>query len=386
MKTRLIISILLVNLLTGCTAAPERSPINEKPSLSFESDLFGESPEIIAVEDIYRLSETQQQTFLAYFDDPKRRGIPAHERVYNYLETVTAGFSYRGETYTANVALQESAGDCLSLAILTTALANLVGVDTGYQLVDSSPVFESHGSVIFKALHVRTILYDPDWQPQEAFNFVGRPGFQIDYFPNDTERFIGNLDEVEYIAMYYSNLAGAAVAAHDYQSAYWLLQRSMDLAPDNAGVINTMAVIYLRAGDAVKAEEIYRYGIENLSDKVSLLRNYRILLNKQNRLEEAAEITATLAKLDDPSPFDWLNAGEEAYNDGDYKDAISFYKKAVKIAPYLHESYSGLAKTYYQMGKLDAAERELKNALEYSYRESIRSRYQAKLMALNNKF
>jgi len=218
------------------------------------------------------------------------------------------------------------------------------------------------------------------------FGNFGRPGFQIDYFPNDTERFIGNLSEAEYIAMYYSNLAGAALVIEDHQVAYWLLQKSIELAPDNAGVINTMAVVYLRAGDAVKAEEIYKYGIENLPDKVSLLRNYRILLKKQNRYDEAEEITATLAELDDPSPFDWLSAGEEAYNDGDYKDAISFYKKAVKIAPYLHESYSGLAKVYYQMGNMDATERELKKALEYSYRESIRARYQAKLMALNNEF
>ena len=67
-----------------------------------------------------------------------------------------------------------------------------------------------------------------------------------------------------------------------------------------------------RAGDAAKAEEIYRYGIEHLNRKISLLRNYRILLEQQNRLEEAEEITAKLTQLDDPSPYDWIEAGEDA--------------------------------------------------------------------------
>ena len=119
---------------------------------------------------------------------------------------------------------------------------------------------------------------------------------------------------------------------------------------------------------------------------MSLLRNYRVLLRQQERYDEVEKINETLAQLEDPNPFDWLHAGRDAYNNGEYKDAISFYKKAVEIAPYLHESYAGMARAYFQLGNMSGVERELKNAEKYSNRESTRSMYQAKLVALNSDY
>jgi Tfp pilus assembly protein PilF len=385
MKTLWPVPILLIGLLAAC-AGIERSPVIDSPSLSFESDSFGESPDIISVPDIYHLSSEQQSAFMLYFDDPLRQSIPAHERLFYYLDDITTSFTYLGETYTASVALEESSGNCLSLAILTTALAQLVNVETGYQLIDSNPVFESHGTVIYKGLHVRTKLYDQSRQSRDGISLFQSSGLLIDYFPSDGDRFVSNISEAQYHAMYYNNLASDAVTEQDYKTAFWLLRKSLELAPDNSGAINTMAVVYKRTGEVAKAEEIYKYGIENLPGKVSLLRNYRILLRQQARYDEVEKINETLARLEDPNPFDWLHAGRDAYNNGEYKDAISFYKKAVEIAPYLHESYAGMARAYFQLGNLSGVERELKNAEKYSNRESTRSMYQAKLVALNSDY
>lgn len=60
---------------------------------------------------------------------------------------------------------------------------------------------------------------------------------------------------------------------------------------------NTVAIVHRRASDMEKAEEIYRYGIEQLDDKVSLLRNYRVLLEQQGRSDEVARINKRLAAL-----------------------------------------------------------------------------------------
>lgn len=382
-KTLWPVTILLIGLLGGCVGI-KHSPSIEVPPPSFESDLFSDPPSISAVADIYRLSDEQQAMFMAYFEHPSRQRIPAHERIYDYLEAVTTNFTYHGDTLTASAALKASSGNCLSLAILTTALAKLVGVDTGYQLVDSTPVFESHNNVIYKGLHVRTKLYDAVWQPQEGFVTLSRPGLLVDYFPSDGDRFISNISEAEYTAMYYNNLAGDAISKEDYSAAFWLLRKSLELAPENASMINSMAIVYRHAGDLAKSEEIYQYGIKYLPDKVSLLRNYRILLRQQGRHGEVEEINKTLAKLEDTNPFDWLHAGQGAYDNGDFTDAVFFYKKAVKIAPYLHESYAGLAKAYYRLGNRSGTKRELKNAQKYSNQRSTQSLYEAKLMALAN--
>ena len=131
-----------------------------------------------------------------------------------------------------------------------------------------------------------------------------------------------------------------------------------------------------------KAEELYLYGIENTISKVVLLKNYRILLQLENRLEEAEQISRKLAKLDDPNPFNWIYIAEDYFAKQDYNKAIVFFKKAVKQAPYLHHGHLGLAKTYYQLGWHTKAERALNDAISHSPNGNMRERYQGKLNSL----
>jgi Tfp pilus assembly protein PilF len=239
---------------------------------------------------------------------------------------------------------------------------------------------------VYKGQHVRTKLFWLGDQATADSISLFRRGVLIDYFPTGNSRFVGNISETEYIAMYYNNLASEAIAREDYDTAFWLLQKTLELTPDDPGAINSMAVVHRRVGDLEKAEEIYRYGIEYLPDKISFLRNYRVLLEQQGRFTEVRQINRRLTALDDPSPFDWLHAGHSAFSDGHFQEAVLFYRKAAKVAPYLHESYAGLAKAYYMIGDRDAAEREFRRALEYTERPSTRSMYEAKLVALSQGF
>jgi len=392
MKRFFLVLIYACFLLAGCVAQQTQLQVADQPApvegttsqaLSFNSDLFGEQPEIISVEEIFNLSDEQQKAFLRYFKSPIRQYTLPHERVSSYLQNITMDFGYQGETFTAHEALQSTSGNCLSLAILTTALAKLAAVELEYQLVDSVPVFESHDNIVYKGQHVRTKLSSSEMQVSEVTLAMKRKSVLIDYFPTEGTRFVSNISEDEYVAMYYNNLASEAIAREDYNAAFWLLKKVLELVPGDPGAINAMAVVHRRVGDLAKAEAIYQYGIEHLDDKVSVLRNYRILLEKQGRLDEVAQINRQLTVLDDHSPFDWLHAGHNAYSEGNYQEAVLLYRKAVKIAPYLHEGHAGMAKAYYMIGNRQRAEREFRNALENSQRPSTRSMYEAKLMVLS---
>ena len=383
--------LVLLFLLTAC-AGIEPHVISEPPFAFENVELFGERPQIISVDEIHQLSPVQEQEFLEYFNAPFRQTTSAHRRLGNYLYHVTEGYAYHYDTYTAEQALELVRGNCLSLVILTTALAKLANVEIGYQLMDSSPVFQLQDTVVFKGTHVSSMLYDPNWGDENAesdtdsnelMRISRRPGIRIDYFSTGTERFIRNITERDYIAMYYRNLAAEAIAKEDYINAYWFTLASMEYEPDSSHAFNTMAVIHRRVGDVAKAEAIFQYGIENLDDKLSLLKNYRILLNEQQRFAEAEEIGREIEWLDDPSPFHWFHAARDSYDDGHYHEAIGFYKKVIDIAPYLHEAYLGLAQSYYQLGQLKAAEKQMQLALEGAHKQSTKSLYQAKLMSLS---
>ncbi len=165
-----------------------------RPALSFNNGLFGERPDIIPVADIFRLSNEQQAILNGISKAPSCKTRPAYERVYGYLRSITMYFGYQGDTFTAERALQNESGNCLSLAILTTALANLAGVETAYQLVDSAPVFESHKSIVYRGQHVRTKLFPAKSERVRRIKFVpGRSGLLVDYFPTGGARFVANI-------------------------------------------------------------------------------------------------------------------------------------------------------------------------------------------------
>ena len=219
--------------LGACSTVPPSSPGLVDDTLVFDTDAFGPRPEMVTPTELFDLREHQQRAFLTYFHDPENEGVPPHERIYNYLFATTAEFDFHSDTRTAIETLDSAAGNCLSLAILTTALARLVDVDTGYQLIDSTPVFERRGSVISKGIHVRSILYDPTWQVVEGETARRRPGIRFDYFTDGTEqaRLIGNLSNEAYLAMYYSNVAGEAMARGDLDGAFWYSLESARTGP-----------------------------------------------------------------------------------------------------------------------------------------------------------
>ena len=282
--------------------------------------------------------------------------------------------------------LDSAAGNCLSLAILTTALAQLVDVDTGYQLVDSTPVFERRGSVISRGIHVRSILYDPTWQVVKGETARRRPGIRFDYFTDDTEqaRLIGNLSYDAYVAMYYSNVAGEAMANGDLDGAFWYSLEALEQDPKNAIALNTLAVVHRRAGDVETAERLYERGVETFPENATLLRNYHKVLKSQNRHREARSIMRTLAKLDDQNPFNWVNAGRGALADGNYRESLWYFRQALRIAPYLHEAYALMAVAHLKMGDAERGRRKLQQALDNAQRQHVRSLYQAKLSMFGN--
>ncbi len=369
--------------LAGCAAtAPQPSSPPVDPVVLAEPGRFGARPDIPDANDLHALLPEQREAFLRYLEARENAGVPLNRRVYNYLEQITRDFNYQGDTLRAADALSLGRGNCLSLAIVTTALAQLAGVEIGYQLVDDIPVFQVEGNLVTRGVHLRSILYEKAPTPQPGVLQLSRRGLVVDYFPTGGSRNLGNVQANGYLAMYYRNVAAEALGRDDYRTAYWYLLQSLELAPANAAALNMLAVLYGRAGDEARAEAVYRRALQVADDSLSLLKNYRALLLRAGRDAEAREIEERLKRLDDPSPMRWLGLARAAYDNGEYDLAIGYYRRAIELAPYLHEGHLGLAWAYYADGRLESARRALEHAVDNAFRKSTRSLYQAKLQAL----
>ncbi len=387
-RIRLLSRIALPLVLIGvgaCAGQQQPAEVESTVNLLRAEDWFGPRPRIPSVSDVHGLTAKQQDHFLGYFSSPVRANVSSHQRVFDYLDMMTEGFSYRGDTYTASEALETESGNCLSLAILTTALADLAGVEIAYQLVDATPVFEVGNGIAKRSVHIRTRLLDPGWVDREGYLELSRPGIVVDYFPSQYDRFVGNVEPGEYFAMYYRNRAAEALERNDLSTAYWFLVHALELASKDTESITMLALVFDRAGATRESESAYRWGVRAYDVSPTLLRNFGRFLRDQGRAKEAAEIEAELARLNDHSPFQWIAAARSAYADQDYGAAIRMFRKSLEIAPYLHEAHFGLSLSYLQTGRYGAARESLSLALSNAHRASLRETYNAKLEALSKR-
>ncbi len=376
-------AVIAIGMLLSCSACVSNITRYHSAIPTIDTTLFGKRPNNIpSLDDIFGVNNQHAKRFLNYYENKKNKNIDPHRRVAKYVENLLAEFEYNNKTLNTNVALSKLEGDCMTLATLTTALSHLVGIKADYRFINNSPFYDQRGDVVVRSNHVRTVLYNPDFEVPPGALFSFRPHIKIDFYPSPGDVPGRRINQRQFIGMFYRNLAAIELTNKNYQQSFWLLMEAVNVAPYDNENINMMAILHRRSGMIKKAEELYLYGLENADSKVAILRNYRILLRLENRFDEAELITKQLANLDDPNPFNWIHVAEDHFAKHDYPNAIHYFNKAVKTAPYLHHGYIGLAKTYYKQGKNIKAERALKNALENSPEGMIRERYQSKLDAL----
>jgi Tfp pilus assembly protein PilF len=378
---RLLLPFIIL-LLAACQSWPGKMHVAVEPLPVPKKALFKPVNAVPQPQQIFTLLPHQQKAFLDYFNSPDTQHIEPHKRLYRYLESKISGFDYRGDTLKAEQVFDTNSGNCMSLAILTTALAALADIELEYQQVDSAPVYRLENDLLMVSRHVRTFLYDPGFNPEKGMVYFGKPGIVVDYFPQRGDRYGRKISQADFIAMYYQNLAGDAMAEGNLDMAYALIQKGLRQAPLNAQSLNTLAVIYRRAGEQQLAGQTYRYAIAHGTESLDLLDNYRQLLISQNRMQEAESVAQKLGDVDEYNPYKWLKLAEQAFAQQKYSRALGFYRKARDIAPYMEQPYFGLARSHHHLGNRVPAIRALEKAAQASYRDEKRDLYYAKLNSL----
>jgi Tfp pilus assembly protein PilF len=388
LKHPLILSGLLI--LMACATTPpshgtdtaeEAAPIRPLPNTT----LFGPSEPAPTPESLIALTPEQEQFFLDYFHGDTVRGLPAHHRIREFLTNRLEGFGYLEETLSASQAMTEHRGNCMSLAALTLALSNVVGVETRFQMVNTPPIFDRDDRLILSSNHVRSRVYDPDYEPEPGQLVVQRPHVIIDYFPDDRGVSGKRISRQAFMAMLYRNLATEVMLEGDLDKAFTLTREALAQAPDHADSLNLLGVLHRRAGDTRKAEAYYEYAVQIHGDRVDILNNLANLLRHQGRIEEADRVESRLARLDDPNPFHWLELGEQAQQRGRPQQALKWYAEALDRAPYLHEAYWRMAIVYRDLGQTRRSMEVLEKAKALSQRQA-QDNYQAKLHSLKSEY
>ncbi|WP_412522516.1 tetratricopeptide repeat protein [Shewanella algae] len=384
---RLVLSIVgalfLVTAITGCA---HRAQITPTLPLA-NSDIFitGTYAHLVPSEhDFLRLSNSQKQSFQDFLSNPDIAKLPNYLKLSLYINGLMQGFNYEGKNLMAAEAIRQRQGNCMTLAMLTFALAKELNVPVGFQLVHTPPILldVSQGVALYSN-HVRSFLYEST----PVYGHYGSQGHHVvvDYFPDGNDRSGAFIDESTFIGMFYRNLAVDALQAQKTEKAFLLIQEGLKFSPDYVPLINLMAVMHRRAGDWLGAERFYRYGLALDQEEITLLTNYRILLEREGRISEVNIITERLRRLSSPQPYDNYLLGIDALAQNQYELAEDLLERFIRDNEYFHRAYLALARSQLAQGKTSLAKRNLQKALNAASDNSYRNIYAAKLAALKSK-
>lgn len=378
---RICFATFLIVLISSCSNRSKLPPPTEEfKNIAFNYDLFAvESEKEAIADDIFYLTVDQKKEVLTQVDKRIALGELKHEALSKVLQSRLGSFTYYGDTFNAEEATRLNKGNCMSLAVLTGAFAELIGLEYSFRELTTLPIFDKQNNLILSSSHVQSILYDDSFSPEEGFIYISKPSIVIDYFPDNSNLKGRKISRSAFISMYYKNLAADALINNNLGEAFNLAEKSYQYDRTNIAVLNLLAVIHRRAGDNRTAENIYKAAMEVNSSHLIIMSNYVVLLNSEQRFAEADLIEQQIDLLDDPNPYQWL---EQAYAANNNRKAAIYFQKALKKAPYLHQAYRGLSNIYLAEGKKMQAKKMLNKALEWSYEAEERKLYKYKLYSL----
>lgn len=371
--------VCLMLSVMGCTTH-EIKPIVQQP-LPYSVYLANATEPVPSIDDIFSLTAQQQATFLNFFNHPSLHDTPPHARVYQYLSKLVAGFDYQGENYTAREAFELKKGNCITLAVLTMALANLVGVDITFQQITSAPVVSIENDLFVSSDHVRTFLHAPP-VPTTRNIISLRSYIVVDYFPTAGDMNGERLSESTFIAMYYRNLATDAFLEGKNDKAFALLRAALKHSPDFAPTINLTALLHKEMGQFEMAARWYQYGLNVSSRRTTLLSNYAMLKQAEGDDAAAESLLLELGSSKELSPFLWYMQGRTALKQQNYQQAVKYFKRLTDSAPYVGDFYLQLAKAYFYDQRYADARSALAQAAKIASNTNDRIKYNAKLEAL----
>ncbi|TMH88940.1 MAG: hypothetical protein E6H42_18450, partial [Betaproteobacteria bacterium] len=252
-------------VLAGCAAAP---PAPLPADLLWQDQAFKYDAALVSVgkRDLFQLDAG----LLSKLHDSGIQDSSAQYRLH-YLVSILFGpeakdFPYSaGHSTIAAETWRRKTGDCLSLTVLSYALAKALDMSVQMQEVRVPVVFDRRGNVEFLNRHVNVLVRGAG----DLYLIAGsmRSGdVIIDFEPQIASRREGlALSDDGILARFYNNLAAEYLAQDDLTLAYAYFKAAVLADPGYSPSYSNLAQLYTRKGFLRSAEQLLLHAIA-LSD------------------------------------------------------------------------------------------------------------------------
>jgi tetratricopeptide (TPR) repeat protein len=365
---KLWIGAIALVALSGCSTAP----IADAPTRHalFHDELFKPPSQPIDVREIFAVSPAMREYLNVGIARQLREKGPREGLVDALYRDGQLKLQYDSAlTRSAAEAFEARQGNCLSLVIMTAALARELGLEVRYQRVFVEDIWSRAGGLDIASGHVNITIGRGSRDPRMPLtSSIQKAPITIDFIPLERERYYRaySIEEPTVVAMFLNNRAVEAYAAGRIDDAYWLARAAVESDPGWLAAFNTMGALYYRHGNPREAERALLYVLEREPANTFALSNLALAYKAEGRMADAAAVSARLAKLEPFPPFYYFDQGQAAMRAGNYAAARDFFQKEVERDASYHEFHFWLGAALGALGDREGARKHLAIAIEKS--------------------
>jgi Flp pilus assembly protein TadD len=378
-----LFSFIIIVFFSACQSIVVHIPIT-KPLL-YDQGFPGFSQIII---------ESEQQVF--YLDDKAKAFVastikPMHNNAEQMEALVKAVFDrskmnllYQDDANTnANDTFYSQTANCLSMSIMTYALATEAGFDVDFQEIMIPEYWTRRSGFSLLNGHINIKMMAPKQPNILEFH---RRSFQVDFDPQPLRYGFPKklVSKQTVLSMFYNNKGADAFLRKDYVSAYAYFREALVVKPNFDAAWINLGILYRVSEYFPEAEKAYQYALVIHPNSLTALENLAYLYTFTDRNIEAANILAKVEAHRNSNPYYHVLLGEQDMEQKNWEQALAHFRRALALDRGKHEVYFGLARAYFEIGELQQSERYLKQAKNTSINKRDEDRYQTKLEFLSN--
>ena len=373
--------VLLSLMLASCASAP----VATRTEHLFQDRLFAAPSQRIDAADVFAVSDEMKH----YVRVEIAGQLAAKGRQRGLFDALYSTSQLRLEydsamTRNASQAFAARSGNCLSLVIMTAALAKELGLAVRYQRVSSEEAWSRSGGMYFSSGHVNVTLGRKQSDPRILFD--ERNLLTIDFLPlKETDvQHAWAIREETVVAMYMNNRAAESLAEEKLNDAYWWAREAIRQDPGFMSSYNTLGVIYRRHERLREAEQVFKHVLERDPGNLQVMGNLALVYDDQGREEESDALMKKVERMQPYPPFHFFNLGLAAMQEGDFKAARDYFTREVDRDATYHEFQFWLAAAYLGLGDVKQARSHLTLAMQNSTTRGEHDLYAAKLDRLSS--
>lgn len=378
---RYIFTLIFI-LLSGCKST-DNSHVDIRPHLldfAFES---GNEVVIETPEEIFQLGENANQyvtQLLFTHPDPVKR---MKQIVRDMFDRTDFNLLYDGKANTvANDTFNNKMANCLSLSILTYALASKAHLDVEFQEIEIPEYWTRRKGRSLLNGHINLRISPPE---KAGTLHLTKRSVVVDFDPFSPKKVLPakEVGKARVLAMFYNNKGADAMLDGDYNAAYAYLKESiLTDASFQASIIN-LGILYRMTNHYDWAENTYKQVLALDPGNLTTLENLAVLYNMRGETKKYQKIMTQVDARRRSNPYFHYIRGEENRESGAYRIAINHYQRAIRLENDKHEFYFGLAKSYAALGDVTTSEKYLRRAKRFAPFDDEKSRYQSKIDLLS---